>query len=188
MMCYKMMLVAYDLDKPHRVVTDASDEGIGYTFQQKHDDEECTCKKRVCTCKWRILWANSTTLKPGYKHIPAIYLKEIGIRWALQDAQFYLKGNRKPFEKLTDHHALVPLFRKELPDLHEKLKDIIMDMRPYNLVMKHIPGKKNLMSDALSRMPNTTPRRWIADPTTEEMDAEFCRQVLGRQVKATDTN
>ena len=54
--------------------------------------------------------------------------------------------------------------------------------------MKHIPGKKNLMSDALSRMPNTTPRRWISDPTTEQMDAEFCRQVLGRQVKATDTN
>ena len=188
MMCDKMMLVAYDPDKPHRVVTDASDEGIGYTVQQKHDDEECTCKKKVCTCKWRILWANSTTLKPGYKHIPAIYLEAIGIRWALQDAQFYLKGNRKPFEVMTDHHALVPLSKKELPDLPEKLRDIFMDMRPFNLVMKHIPGKKNLMSDALSRMPNTTPRRWISDPTTEQMDAEFCRQVLGRQVKATDTN
>ena len=89
---------------------------------------------------------------------------------------------------MTDHHALVPLSKKELPDLPEKLRDIFMNMRPYNLVMRHIPGKKNLMSDALSRMPNTTPRRWIADPTTEEMDAEFCRQVLGRQVKATDTN
>ena len=45
---------------------------------------------------------------------------------------------------MTDHHALVPLSKKELPDLPEKLRDIFMDMRPYNLVMRHIPGKKNL--------------------------------------------
>ena len=90
MMTEKMLLVAYDQDKPHRLITDACDEGIGYALLQRHDDEECTCKKvKNCTCKWRILWANSTTLKQGYKGVPAIYLEAIAIDWAMRDAQFY---------------------------------------------------------------------------------------------------
>ena len=106
----------------------------------------------------------------------------------MRDAQFYLKGCRNPFEICTDHHALIGLAKKELPDLPEKLRSIFMNMRPYNFFMTHIPGKRNLLSDALSRRPNTMPRRWTAESTTEETDSEFCRQVLGRQVKATDTN
>ena len=193
MMCEKMLRVAYDPEKPLRLITDASDEGIGYTLLLWHQEEECTCKakqftEKACTCRWRVLIANSTTLKQGYKGLPAIYLEAVAIDWALRDAQFYLKGCRNPFEICTDHHALIGLAKKELPDLPEKLRSVFMNMRPYNFFMTHIPGKRNLLSDALSRMPNTIPRRWTAEATTEEMDAEFCRQVLGSQVKATDTN
>ena len=195
MMCEKMLLVAYDPDKPLRLITDASDEGVGYTLLLWHKDEECSCKAKefstkfkTCTCKWRVLWANSTTLKQGYKGLPAIYLEAIAIDWALRDAQFYLKGCRKPFEICTDHHALIGLSKKELPDLPEKLRGVFMNMRPYNFFMTHIPGKRNLLSDALSRSPNTMPRRWSAESTTEEMDSEFCRQVLGKQILATDTD
>ena len=195
MMCEKMLMVAYDPEKPLRMITDASDDGIGYTLLLWHEDEECTCKakefktkNKTCTCRWRVLWANSTTLKPGYKHLPAIYLEAIAVDWALRDAQFYLKGSRTPFEICTDHHALIGLSKKELPDLPDKLRSVFMNMRPYNFFMTHIPGKRNLLSDALSRSPNTTQRRWTAESTTKEMDSEFCRQVLSRQVKATDSD
>ena len=61
-----------------------------------------------------------------------------------------------------------------------------MDIGPFNFFMEHIPGKKNLMADALSRAPKTQPGKWISGPTTLDKDAEFCRRVFIRQVKTTD--
>ena len=186
MMSKHMMETAYDPILPTRVLLDSSELGFGYLIAQWHQEKDCTCKKQVCTCRWRILWANSTTLKKSYKGIPPIYMEAIGARWALKDAAFYLKGVRSPFEVVTDHHALVGLSRKELPDLPEKLRDIFMEIRPYNCFWTHCPGAKNLMADCLSRMPNTTKRRWVEEPTNKEMDYEFCRKIMARQVTATD--
>ena len=188
MMTTEMMAVAYDPLLPTRLLTDSSELGIGYLLAQWHQEAACHCKKQVCNCRWKILWANSTTLKKSYKGTPPIYLEAIGIRWAVQDAAFYLKGVRSPFEIVTDHIALVGLSKKELPDLPEKLRDIFMDMRPYHCFWTHCPGSRHLMADCLSRMPNTTKRWWVEEPTTPDMDAEFCRRIAVRQVTATDTD
>ena len=186
MMSNHMMQTAYDPLLPTRVLLDSSELGFGYLIAQWHQEKDCTCKKEVCTCRWRILWANSTTLKKSYKGIPPVYMEAIGGRWALKDAAFYLKGVRSPFEIVTDHHALVGLSKKELPDLPEKLRDIFMEIRPYNCFWTHCPGARHLMADCLSRMPNTTTRRWVEEPTTKAMDYEFCRKIMARQVTATD--
>ena len=188
MMSEHMRQTAYDPELPTRVLLDSSELGFGYLIAQWHQDKDCSCKKPVCTCRWRILWANSTTLKKSYKGIPPIYMEAIGARWALKDAAFYLKGVRSPFEIVTDHHALVGLSKKELPDLPEKLRDIFMEIRPYNCFWSHCPGARNLMADCLSRMPNTTKRRWVEEPTNSDMDYEFCRKIMARQVTATDTD
>ena len=186
MMSTHMMQTAYDPLLPTRVLLDSSELGFGYLIAQWHQEKDCTCKKEVCTCRWRILWANSTTLKKSYKGIPPIYMEAIGAKWALKDAAFYLKGVRSPFEIVTDHHALVGLSKKELPDLPEKLRDIFMEIRPYHCFWTHCPGARHLMADCLSRMPNTAKRRWVEEPTTKEMDYEFCRKIMARQVTATD--
>ena len=60
-----MMLVAYDPNKEHKIITDASEEGLGYILMQLHEEEGCICKKKDGTCKWMILYANSTVLKPS---------------------------------------------------------------------------------------------------------------------------
>ena len=187
MMTKEMMAVTYDPRLPTRLLTDSSELGIGYLLAQWHENSTCHCGRQVCRCKWKILWANSTTLKPSYKGVPPIYIEAIGARWAVQDAAFYLKGARSPFEIVTDHIALVGLSKKVLPDLPEKLRGIFMDMRPYNCFWTHCPGARHLMADCLSRMPNTTVRKWVQEPTTSDMDAEFCRKIAIRQVTATDT-
>ena len=188
MMTKEMMAVSYDPVLPTRLLTDSSEMGVGYLLAQWHQEAECHCKKKVCKCKWKILWANSTTLKKSYKGVPPIYLEAIGVRWAVQDAAFYLKGLRNPFEIVTDHVALLGLSRKELVDVPEKLRDIFMFLRPYHCFWSHIPGSKHLMADCLSRLPNTADRSWVASPTTAEMDAEFCRSIPVRKVKATDSD
>ena len=48
---------------------------------------------------------------------------------------------------------MVTLSRKELPDILEKLMGIFTDIRSYSFVMMYIPGKKNHMSDTISRAP-----------------------------------
>ena len=187
MMTTEMMAVAYDPLLPTRLLIDSSELGIGYLVAQWHQEAVCHCGREVCKCRWKILWANSTTLKASYKGVPPIYLEAIGVRWAVQDAAFYLKGVRSPFEIVTDHIALVGLSKKELPDLPEKLRGIFMDLRPYHCFWTHCPGSRHLMADCLSRMPNTMVRRWVDEPTTSAMDAEFCRRIAVRQVTATDT-
>ena len=187
MMTTEMMAVAYDPLLPTRLLIDTSELGIGYLIAQWHQEAACHCRRTVCNCRWKVLWANSTTLKSSYKGVPPIYLELIGVRWAVQDAAFYLKGARSPFEIVTDHIALVGLSKKELHDVPDKMRSIFMDLRPYHAFWTHCPGARHLMADCLSRQPNTMPRRWVEEATTPDMDGEFCRSIKVRQVTATDT-
>ena len=63
-----------------------------------------------------------------------------------------------------------------------------MDMISYKFVIWQIPGEKNLMSGMLLRATNTKPRRWVPNPATLDIDMEFCRRVVSKQVKATDND
>ena len=47
MMCDQMMLVAYDPNKPHKVISSASNEGIRFALLQLHKEEDCTCNNKV---------------------------------------------------------------------------------------------------------------------------------------------
>ena len=171
--------------KTHTEITDAFEHRLGYALLQLHEEEQGTCKKKNYTCKWRIIWTNNTVLKPNYKHVPPIYLEVIGIRWALLGTQYFswmekeaLLGMHRPPSTGLDIKRSTQYAWKDQGPLYGPLA--------LQLHQKYFTGKKNLMGDARLRAPDTQAIKWVTDPTTPEMDAEFWRRVLVRQVKATN--
>ena len=57
--------------------------------------------------------------------------------------------SRAELEVITDHSALVELFR--LPNPRGRIARWILCMRPYNIKIIYRPGKKNAMADFFSR-------------------------------------
>ena len=151
--CNEILLVSYNPERKTRLYHDSSQTGIGYCLTQRHDEEPCTCQLPLerCWCRYRVVWCNSRALKPSYRGLPSLYLEAIGHHWSIQDAQFYLKGTRSPFECVTDHYALVSLSKKPLHELPVKLRELFLELRSYNYYMSHIAGARQQICDSLSR-------------------------------------
>ena len=177
-MVENMSRVAFDETKPLKYIGDASSYGLGYVLLQWHEKEECRCedKSKVCTCRWRLLWANSTTLKPSYRHLSSIYLEMISIHWGVRDAQYFIKGCVNPVTVVTDHYALVGISHKDIHDIPEKLRDMFMDLQHFQLNFVFLPGRRNQIADALSRRPLFSEPLDNNEHQTEVMDF-VCRRL-----------
>ena len=173
-----MSRVAFDETKPLKYIGDASSYGLGYVLLQWHEEEECRCedKSKICGCRWRLLWANSTTLKPSYRHLSSIYLEMISIHWGVRDAQYFIKGCVNPVTVVTDHYALVGISHKDIHDIPEKLRDMFMDLQHFQLNFVFLAGRRNQIADALSRRPLFSDPLDNNDHQTEVMDF-VCRRL-----------
>src|SRR5690349_19987706 len=67
---------------------------------------------------------------------------------ACQYWRHYLHGTQ-PFTLLTDHDSVK--YHKTMPNLSGRLARRIDKMAEFHYVLKHIPGKDNIVADALSR-------------------------------------
>mgnify|MGYP003320628885 CR=1 FL=1 len=135
-------LAPYDPKRRTELLTDASRLGIGFVLVQFDEISQ----------KWRLIWANSIALKGPQTRYSPIQLELLGLTWALQSCNFYLRGN-PGFLVKTDHHPLVGLFKKNIRDTSEKLQPLLEACSLYNFKVEYIPGKKNKVADLLSRHP-----------------------------------
>ena len=144
------------------LLTDASrTRGLGYALMQK--DEEG--KKYLVNC-------GSTTLTSAQKNYSTIELEALGILYAIDKCSFYLI--RMPhFEVWSDHRPLEGVFKKDMDaTMNHRLATIREKLASFNFTVHHIPGKKNVIADALSRAPMFDPA-WHAATTcaaTTEVD------------------
>jgi len=68
---------------------------------------------------------------------------------ALQHFDFYLSAAQHPILVYTDHNPLT--FLNKLKDKNQRLLRWSLILQGYDLVIKHILGKDNVLADALSR-------------------------------------
>ena len=135
-------LAPFDTKRRTELLTDASKLGIGYVLVQFDEVSR----------RWRLIKAGSTALKGAQKRYPPIQLELLGLAWALQACDFYLRAH-PGFLVKSDHNPLVGIFKKDIRDTSERLQPLLEACGMYNFQVEYIPGKKNLVADLLSRNP-----------------------------------
>ena len=144
----------FDPDKPTRLSTDASRQGLGFVLQQKKGDN------------WLLIQAGSRFLSDTESRYAVIELELLAVSWAIAKCKIFLAGLAH-FTVVTDHHPLIPILNNHRLDEIEnprlqRLKNRVM---AYNFTAQWVKGVLNHAPDALSRNPTS-------DPLPHELMAE----------------
>lgn len=75
----------------------------------------------------------------------------LSVVYACKRFDQYLVGNQAIIK--TDHKPLINIFNKPLLDCPKRLQAMRMQLQRYNIELKYISGKENVVADALSRAP-----------------------------------
>jgi len=142
LLCSQPVLEIFDRDLPIKIYTDASLEGIGAVLKQTQDNGN---EKPVAYF--------SKKLNEVQKKKKAIYLECLAIKEAVKYWQHWLIGRH--FEVYSDHKPLERMNIKARTD--EELGDLTYYLSQYDFTIKHVPGKKNIEADCLSRNPVLEP-------------------------------
>lgn len=122
------------------VTTDASSIGLGAVLQQTRNDELVT-----------ISFA-SRRLTPQEQKYSVGELEALACLWACEHWRVYLWG--RPFRLRTDHQALVTLLStKGVGRRPFRIARWHARLLAYNCTIEYQKGDKNIVADALSRMP-----------------------------------
>ena len=140
-------LAYFDNTKETVLNVDASMKGLGVVIMQ--DGKPVAFgSKTLAICERR--YAN-------------IERELLAIVWGAQKFHTYVYGRRVIVE--TDHKSLESIFRKLLNDAPPRLQRMLLKLTKYDLDVRYVPGKQQVISDCLSRAP-------ISDtaPATEPED------------------
>ena len=133
-----IMLRLPDLKKKFILQTDASNSGIGAALLQEDDDDS-----RYPVSYW------SRKLKKSEVNYSTIEKECLAIVEACRKFQAYLYG--APFLLESDHMPLSFLKTQERVPNNARITRWILALQDFHFTIKYIPGKENVMADALSR-------------------------------------
>ncbi len=83
------------------------------------------------------------------KRYSTVEKETLALILALQQFEVYVTSSQFPVEVFTDHNP--PTFLSKMKNKNQRLTRWTLFLQEYNLDVKHIPGKQNLLADALSR-------------------------------------
>ena len=133
------VLLAPDFDKCFKLAVDAIDVGIGAVLlQEDHngiDHPVCYFSK-----KFNKHQKNYSTIE---KECLALIL-------AIQQFEVYLTSSTSPIVVFSDHNPLS--FLHKLKNKNQRLLKWSLLLQEFNLDIRHIKGKDNIIPDALSRV------------------------------------
>ena len=133
------VLLAPDFDKCFKLAVDASDVGIGAVLLQGDnngiDHPVCYFPKKF------------NKHQKNYSTIEKVCLAKI---LAIQQFEVYLTSSTSPFVVFSDHNPLS--FLHKLKNKNKKLLRWSLLLQEFNLDIRHIKGKDNIIPDALSRV------------------------------------
>ena len=169
MLSSPLLVKHYDPTRPSTLITDACEHGLGYMMTQQQADGTTG----IITCGSR---ATSAT-EGGYAPIEQ---EALGVRYACKKCEFYLRGNPHTTTVLTDHRPLEGLFRKDLADVDnarvQRMRDKLVGL---DIRVKYLPGKDNVVADALSRAPLFPPETSAEDENARIRSVYAAATLLG---------
>ena len=145
-----------DFTKPFLLCTDASGSGLGAALMQNDDRG----KKRPIAFASRIL--NSAESRYSVTD-----LETLAIIWALRHFRDLIYGY--PITVYTDHKAIKDLFNKGR-NLTGRLARWLVILEDYKPTIEYVPGRVNVVADALSRA--------VAAPLLTHPPAQITEDVL----------
>ena len=128
-----------DFSRPFMLHVDASDVGVGGVLLQSADDGVAHPVSYF-----------SKKLKPYQKHYSTIEKEALALLSAIEKFEIYLDG-AKTFTVYSDHNPLQFVMR--MKNKNPRLTRWALALQPYNIIIKHIQGKDNVLADFLSRAP-----------------------------------
>ena len=137
------VLAQFDPNLPVTLITDASRLGLGFVLTQGGDPEGQIC---LITCGSRFL-------SPAEQNYAVIELECMAIQWAILKCRNYLLGIN--FIVKTDHKPLLGVINGKNLDAvnNARLQRILSKLLGFQYKVEFLPGKLNLIADALSRAP-----------------------------------
>lgn len=122
-----------------RLVTDASDTGIGAVVEQKNN-------KNI----WEPLAFFSRKLSPTQQKYSTYDRELLAIHEAVKYFQYYLESCT--FKILTDHKPLIYAFSQKNDKVNSRQRNQISFISQFTTWIEHISGENNLVADSLSRV------------------------------------
>jgi hypothetical protein len=133
-----LILTFPDYDLPFHLTCDASDVAMGAVLFQKKDGKE-------------LIIAVASQKFKKYEKRYTVHKKELrALVFGLSKFRHHIWCSPHQTTVYTDHQALQNVYNaKELPRTYNNWLNIISD---FDLKVSHIPGKDNVLADALSRL------------------------------------
>ena len=135
------VLIAPDFTKQFIMTVDASDQGIGAVLMQEDSNG---IQHPICYF--------SKKLNKHQKVYSTIAKEGLALISGLQHLEVYLSTSTTPVIIYTDHNPLV--FINKMKNNNRRLMRWSLSLQDYNLDIRHMCGKANVMADTLSRMFN----------------------------------
>lgn len=133
------VLAYYDPEKENLIQSDASLKGIGCVLTQEG--------KPVCYASRSL-----TETESRYSNIERELLAAC---WSLEKLNHYVFGKKVVIE--TDHKPLESIWKKSISSAPPRLQRLLLKMAKYNVKIRYIQGKSNVIADALSRISHMEP-------------------------------
>ena len=134
----KIILPYFDRNKETILQTDASKKGFGAVILQEEQP----------------IYYASRALTSAEKNYQNLEHEAQAAVWGMEKFHYFLYGRK--FILQTDQKPLVSIFRKHMIDVSPRIQRITIRAWQYEFDPQHIPGRNNVISDALSRV--TPPR------------------------------
>ena len=133
------VLLAPDFDKCFKLAVDASDVGIGAVLLQEDNNG---IDHPVCYF--------SKKFNKHQKNYSTIEKECLALILAIQQFEVYLTSSTSPIVVFSDHNPLS--FLHKLKNKNQRLLRWSLLLQEFNLDIRHIKGKDNIIPDALSRV------------------------------------